>query len=169
MAGRLLVKKETVDGQDLYRLSGNIVTGAYDTLIAATAGAKPNCIFNWSAITITSSDGIREWIKFIDDFAKGRKVAMAACPPSVVLCFNLFPRCVSATVITSAYATFVCPICANERLDLLQIGTDVGDDGALKQQPTCAICGQEMELALPEAEYFAFVSSDLNHQNRGEA
>lgn len=165
MARKLKIRAERLEGRQVYYLTGNVVAGARDALTASTANAGEDCIFNWSGVTITSSDGIREWIGFVEAFADGRRIAYAECPPSIVLSFNLFPRCVARATVLSAYGTFVCPLCAKERAELVVIGEDVDAEGCLKRKPSCEACVQEMELILPEAEYFAFLSADLAHRS----
>lgn len=155
---RLTVRAERRPDHDLYHLDGNIVAGAGQTLRDVTKGAGKLVVFDWHGITITSSDGIREWVYFLDEFAKGREVHFAECPPSIVLSFNMFPRCIGPAKVVSAYGTFVCQLCNKEKWELLVVGKDVSPEGRVGRQVSCEACGSEMHLNLPEDEYFGFLT-----------
>ena len=154
---QLSAKREMQDGRDVVRLCGNVLAGAGEVLRAASAPCGKDVVFNWSGVTITSSEGIREWVYFLNDFAVGRQVAFSECPPSIVVTFNMIPHVLGPARVTSAYGTFVCRGCGKERWELLVVGKDVAADGVIHKQVCCDGCQGAMELNVPEAEFFAFM------------
>jgi hypothetical protein len=153
---RFSVRAETIGQDSVFHLAGNFVSGAADLLRSATKWAGKSIVFDWSGVTITSSDGIREWVGFLDEVAPGRAVALAQCPPNIVISFNMIPACIGPAKVASVYGTFVCPGCNKERSDVLVTAADVSDRGELKKPVICESCGDLMALNLPPDEYFGF-------------
>ncbi len=156
---RLTVKKssETLpDGAGaVYVLSGSLAEGAAASLRAGTSGAPALCVFDWDAVILASSDGLREWIDFLRAFAPSRSIVFRRCRPAIVTSFNLVPACTNGVAVSSLYGAFICPECQKEHDALLQVGKDVSAATGLTRVVTCAWCGNaEAELNLPEDDFF---------------
>lgn len=149
---------EAADDGYILRLRGGIIEGTDGALAVMPLKITGNCVIDFAHVTNANSRGIADWLRFIKDFTKTRKVTFEGCTPVVVAAINLMPGFLARARVRSVYATFKCPKCKTNFQVLLKMDEDLSASGRLLTSKSCPSCGQASSLENPDDGYFDFLA-----------
>ena len=149
---------EAHEGGYALKLRGGIIEGTDGALAVLPLKVTGDCMIDFSHVTNANSRGIADWLRFIKEFTKNRKVAFEGCTPVVVATINLMPGFLSKAKVKSVFATFNCPQCKANSQVLLKIDEDLSTSGRLMTVKNCPSCGSQTKLENPDDGYFDFLT-----------
>ena len=113
-------------------------------------------VIDLAGISGINSCGVREWIDFVRALRrKGCQLVLERCSVHVVDKLNLVLNFRGNGKVRSVYAPYICEACFVEQELLIDI-EDNWQEQLTRDAPSCAQCGEAMELDHIETEYFAF-------------
>ncbi|MEN9835465.1 MAG: hypothetical protein RL011_1658 [Pseudomonadota bacterium] len=119
-----------------------------------------NVIINFRKVESVNSCGVRAWINFMREVAKGRNLIFEECTPEIVCQINMIPNFRGSARVKSVYASYSCAQCDNQTWILFEEGRNLpssGTDGVSEQK--CEKCGMAMEMEELEDEFFAWLDA----------
>lgn len=141
-------------------LFGPIDEDAEVHLTNLLSALSPKVIINFKNVESVNSCGVRAWITFMRELAKGRSLVFEECTPIIVSQINMIPNFRGNAIIQSVYARYTCQNCGNQQQHLFVRGqnlpTAASDGGGAV---ACSKCGNQTEMDELEEEFFAWVES----------
>lgn len=117
--------------------------------------AKESYLFNFDGVKAINSCGIREWVKFTEQFAPQVTLVYENCTQIIIEQINMvagFFR--KGSKVESFYAPYFCEACDDERKILVN-GSLI--EGTSAPEMKCPECSGEMEFDALEDQYFRFL------------
>jgi hypothetical protein len=114
-----------------------------------------------SNLSNIGSKGVRKWMIWIQDVAKGREVTLSNCSKVFVNMVNLVQDMVPSTIsVKSIGVPYFCTKCGSTFSESLDV-TVQKDNFSVAESKPCLNCGQEAELDTIVDKYFHFLEGRL--------
>jgi hypothetical protein len=114
-------------------------------------------VFDFDRVSLVTSFGIREWVRFLKLLPDEAYYCFARCPAMVVAQLNTIAGFAGRGEVVSIYLPYVCPRCGDRSELLLDLSRE--KQGPLRYpRVTCARCEVESELDDSPDVYLSYVS-----------
>lgn len=125
--------------------------------------AIQNIRIDWDGVKVINSDGIKEWIKWVQTVPKDIQIAFEKCPRIVINQVNLvngfLPK---GATIHSFYVPYFCLTCDYITPVLCSAESSFSNHQFNPPRDIrCNKCSQETELDIIPAKYFRFLKGEL--------
>jgi anti-anti-sigma regulatory factor len=151
----MTLKDGSVHGLLCTAVSGEITERAdFSSLLAGTAATL---VLDLGDVTRINSSGVRSWLGFVRQLeARGRRIVIERCAPSIVHQANLISDFLGRAEVRSALAPYFCARCNKDHLEEIENPRSFSSSGAVAEELPCPTCGAAMEFADLAREYLAF-------------
>ena len=113
-------------------------------------------VLNMARVRYVNSEGSRRLLRWLEAAAAHASITAELCSPVVVDLINMVPVFADLMRVESVIVPIECPECMHE--DDLRVHVPVGGRPAI-ELPHCPECDAELELAVLEDRYFAFLDA----------
>jgi hypothetical protein len=155
----LTYRVDKKDDVDHIFLSGKINEDSEAPLNDLSGQLAQKVVFNFAAIKMINSCGVRAWITFLRDAQKSRDITFEECPPEIVSQVNMIPNFLGHAKINSVYAEYSCENCGHSKWRKFEKGKDLPESSKAIHisEFRCEKCQEVMEMEEIEDEFFSFI------------
>lgn len=116
---------------------------------------KDSFLFDFNGVKAINSCGIREWVKFTEQFDAETKLIYENCTQIIIEQINMVAGFIrKGSQVASFYAPYFCEECDDERKVLVN-GSQI--EGTSAPEMNCPDCNKAMEFDALEDQYFRFL------------
>ena len=138
-------------------ISGTMGEDCQHILASIEKEAKEVCLFNLRDLNGLNSLGVKNWVRFFQDFSQNRSISFEECPSYFISQVNMIPKIIGKASVKSFFAEYYCQNCECDE-DILMNG-EVSYSEALKNisSSKCPNCENIMDTVEEGEDFLSFM------------